>query len=185
MAILRAGPWWHGASNSFDGGAVNSPDYNVWFPFGNDFPTGAPVNCGPNDWTNQPWTGRADYGTSDDPGPGYGGQTFLLNEYVESSDFDFSYLYFQLYWQATDAFDLKQTVETFAVNGFGDWGVTFSTIEDGEVFDYFNTIGGVGSITETFTLPATTLGNAQFYMAEFATGEGDLDAKIKSKLESA
>lgn len=182
MAILRAGPWWHGASSFFDGGAVNPPNYNVWFPAGNAFPTGAPVNCGPNDWTNQPWTGRADYGTSDDPGPGYGGQTFLLNEYVETSELDFSYLYFQFYWQATEAFDLKQTIQTFGESGFGDHSVIIYTIEDGEVFNYFNSIGGIFTSTETFTFPATTLGYASLYMSEFSD---DVDAKIKSKLEIA
>jgi len=189
MAILRAGPWFDGtyAGGWFDGGAVNSPNYNIWFPYGpgsNPFPTGSPVNCGPNDWSNQSWTGRADYGSSDDPGPGYGGKTFSLNQDVETVDFDEVYLYFTFYWQATEEFDLRQTVETFGFSGFGDWSVIFDTIEDGEVFNYFNTIGGVGTQTETFTLPATTLGYASFFMSEFATDPGDFDCKVKSKLES-
>jgi hypothetical protein len=180
MAILRAGPWWDG---TFGGGAVDSPGYNIWFPGGNSFPTGSPVNCGPNDWSNQSWTGRADYGSSDDPGPGYGGKTFSLNQDVETVDFDEVYLYFTFYWQATEEFDLKQTVETFGLSGFGDWSVIFDTIEDGEVFNYFNTIGGIGTQTETFTLPATTLGYASFFMSEFSTDPG-FDCKVKSKLES-
>jgi hypothetical protein len=186
MPILRAGPWWDGtyAGGWFNGGAVDSPEYNSWSPGGNSFPTGSPVNCGPNDWSNQSWTGRADYGTSNDPGPGYGGKTFSLNQDVETVDFDEVYLYFTFYWQATEEFDLKQTVETFGLSGFGDWSVIFDTIEDGEVFNYFNTIGGGGTQTETFTLPATTLGYASFFMSEFATDPGDFDCKVKSKLES-
>lgn len=184
MPILRAGPWWSTYGGSwFNGGAVNSPDYNTWFPYSNPFPIGSPVNCGPNAWPNQSWTGRADYGSSDDPGPGYGGQTFSLNQDVETVDFDFVYLYFTFYWQATQDFDLKQTVETFGDSGYGDWSVIFATIEDGEVFNYFNTIGGIGTFTETFTLPATTLGYASFYMSEFAYPV-DFDCKVKSKLES-
>ena len=186
MAILRAGPWWDGTYSGgwFDGGAVDSPDYDIWYPGpgGNDFPDGSPVNCGPNDWPNQSWTGRADYGTSDDPGPGYGGETFSLNQYVESAEFDSSYLYFTFYWQATEEFDLKQTVETFASDGFGDHSVIFNTIENGEVFNYFNTIGGIGTSTQTFTLPATTLGYASFFMSEDSLTT--FDSKIKSKLES-
>ena len=185
MAILRAGPWWNGTFlvGWFDGGAVDSPDYNIWGPqTGNAFPVGAPVNCAGSDWQNQPWVGRADYGTSDDPGPGYGGKTFSLNQYVESADLDSSYLYFDFYYQATEAFDLKQTIETFASDGFGDHDVRFYTIEDGKVFDYFNTIGGIGTSTETFTLPATTLGYASFFMSE--DSYTTLDSKVKSKLES-
>ena len=101
MPILRAGPWFNGtyAGGWFNGGAVDSPDYNIFrFPFGpgsNPFPTGSPVNLA--DLTighNQSWTGRADYGSSEDPGPGYGGQTFSLNQDVETVDFDEVYLYF-------------------------------------------------------------------------------------------
>ena len=176
MAILRAGPWWSG-NQALDAGP------STW---GDDGPDGAPVNCADKDWLNQSWEGRSDYdlfnsstGTNE-----IGGKTFSLDQYVETGTDGFAFLAFNFYWQATNDFDIKQTVETFADSGFGDWSVILSTIEDGEVFNYFNTIGGGGTQTETFTLPATTLGFASFFMAE-QSGQGEDDAKIKSKLESA
>ena len=176
MTILRAGPWWVGNR------AIDDPGYSTWDD--GDGPDGAPVNCANNDWLNQSWVGRSDYNTFSGTENEFGGKTFSLGQDVETNTAEFAFLSFGFFWQATQDFDIKQTVETFSVTGFGDWSVIFSTIEDGEVFNYFNTIGGAGSVTETFTLPATTLGAAQFFMAETATGQED-DAKIKSKLESA
>ena len=159
-----------------------------WFPFGpgsNPFPTGSPVNCGPNDWSNQSWTGRADYGSSEDPGPGYGGQTFSLNQDVETVDFDEVYLYFTFYWQATEEFDLKQTVETFGLSGFGDWSVIFDTIEGTEKFSIILTqLVVVALKLKHLPYQQQHLDMLLSYMSEFATDSGDLDCKVKSKLES-
>ena len=162
MAILRAGPWGNLSSPHEDEADPNESPYS-------------PVNCGKNNWPNQPW-GAVATAEDIDIEPFPHSSVVGFNETVTAQT-DLGGITFTFCYQATAAFNIEFNWEilTPQSEGLPGLGWNYNTIE-GNADSDFETPNNVG--TKTIQLPASTFGEFSCFVDIGSPDIEDIEASL-------